>query len=281
MAQNAVCVWDFTIPMERITADELKEKIKEVAKSWCFQGEQGENTGYKHWQGRISLKVKSRKGPSLVEGTHWSITSGENKDNTFYMMKSETRIEGPYSDKDVERYIPRQYRNIKLYQWQEKIKESANFFEPRKINLIYDKAGNNGKSTIASICELLYDGIDCPPLNDFKELIALVCDICMDRNTRDPKIIFFDLPRALDKDRLNGMYSAIEQIKKGKLYDCRYKYKCWWIDAPQCWVFSNILPNKALLSADRWNIWEINKENQTLIPWVEQMTETEIIYKDN
>jgi len=264
MAKNAVCVWDFTIPIDKITADELKNKLKEHAKSWCFQGEQGATTGYKHWQGRISLKVKSRKGPDIIDGIHWSITSDENKDNMFYCLKDETRIEGPYKDTDRERYIPRQYRDIKLYDWQQQIKDSATVFEPRKINLIYDEKGNSGKSTIASICELLYDGIDMPPLNDFKELIALMCDICMDENQRNPRIVFFDLPRALDKERLFGMYSAIEQIKKGKLYDCRYKYKKWWIDAPQCWVFSNILPDRKMLSADRWNLWTINKGTQKL-----------------
>lgn len=266
MAQNAVCTWDFTIGANRFGLDEHKliELLKPLCKSWCFQLEKGEKKGYEHYQGRVSFKLKTRKGPAIFPGIHWSPTSTENMNNDFYVTKDETRIDGPWSDKDPEVYLPRQFRNIKLYAWQQRVLDSAKTFDDRKIDLIYDEIGNSGKSTIASICEILHGGIDMPPLNDFKELVALTCDICMERETRDPKIIFFDLPRALDKDRLNGLYSAIEQIKKGKLYDCRYKYKSWWIDSPRCWVFSNHLPDTNLLSSDRWNIWTINKKNNTL-----------------
>ncbi|WP_445772263.1 hypothetical protein, partial [Rheinheimera sp.] len=53
-----------------------------------------------------------------------------------------------------------------------------------------------------------------------------------------------------------------EQIKKGKLYDTRYKYQEYWIDSPQIWVFSNIEPDLSMLSLDRWRIWTINEQQQ-------------------
>lgn len=264
MARNAITVWDFTIPQDKGTVDEVKSKLNQYCKAWCFQLEKGAKTGYMHYQGRVSLKVKARKAPAIYDGMKWLPTSDANKDNFYYVDKEDTRVEGPWKDTDPVTYLPRQFRDINLYEWQKTIKDSANIFEPRKLDLIYDSEGGKGKSTIASICEILHGGIDMPPLNDFKEIIALACDICIERNTRDPKIMFFDLPRALDKDRLNGLYSAIEQIKKGKLYDCRYKYKSWWIDSPRCWVFSNHLPDTTMLSADRWNIWTINKKTNQL-----------------
>lgn len=268
MTTNACADWDFTLGCDAIAFEELKTKLGATCKKWHFQKEKGEKTGYLHYQGRVSLKIKNRKGPNITKGIRWSPTVKENMGILDYVTKEHTRIEGPWAHDDPEVYIPRQYRNIKLYKWQESIKGSANIPDDRKIDLIYDPEGNKGKSTIASICELLYNGIDMPPLNDFKELIALTCDICMERNTRDPKIVFFDLPRALDKDRLNGLYSAIEQIKKGKLYDCRYKYKSWWIDSPRCWVFSNHLPDQNLLSNDRWNIWTIDQQSGLLQRYV-------------
>lgn len=264
MTDNACCVWDFSFPEERATVDELKEKLKEFCKGWAFQLEKGDKTGYMHYQGRVSLKVKSRKGPSIYKGIRWSPTSGANKDNLFYVIKEDTRVAGPWTDKDKVIYLPRQYRDIKLYDFQSEILKSATIFDPRCIDLIYDVEGNSGKSTVAAIGEILHGGIDMPPLNDFKELVALACDICMANETHNPKIMFFDLPRALCKDTLNGLYSAIEQIKKGKLYDCRYKYKDWWIDSPRCWVFSNHCPDEQLLSNDRWRIWTINKVTHKL-----------------
>lgn len=257
MSKNAVCDWDFTLKAEGTTKDMVIEKLKEFAKKWTFQLEKGAS-GYIHYQGRISLKVKSRTGPNIFKGgIHWSPTSSANRNNDFYVSKNDTRIDGPWSDKDIELYIPKQFRDKVLYDWQQEVLDTANVFNDRIIDLIYDETGNKGKSTLASIAELLHGAIDVPPINDCKEVIQYVCNECMDNNIRDPKLIFIDLPRAMNKDNLNGMYSAIETIKKGKLVDTRYHTKKWWIDSPRIWVFSNHLPDKNLLSNDRWRIWTI------------------------
>ena len=39
----------------------------------------------------------------------------------------------------------------------------------------------------------------------------------MAKKERKPRIVFVDMPRAMDKKKLGGMYTAIEQIKKGKV----------------------------------------------------------------
>lgn len=264
MTTNAICVWDFTIPVKSITKDELITLLKKECKEWTFQIEEDAKTKYLHYQGRVSLKLKSRKGPTLCKGIRWSATSEANKTNCFYVLKDETRVDGPFSSKDKEIYIPKQYRDIKLYDWQNEVINSANIFNGRIIDLIYDPIGKMGKSTVASIGELLHNGLDCPPINDSKELIQYVCNHCMDNEIRDLKLLFVDLPRAMNKESLFGIYTAIEQIKKGKLVDTRHHGKAWWIDSPRIWVFSNHLPDPTLLSADRWNIWTINKENDKL-----------------
>lgn len=264
MAKNGCCGWDFTLKDTGQTIDEIKASLKQYCKKWTFQKEKGEKTGYLHYQGRVSLKLKTRKPPFWQKDCKWTPTSNENVDNNFYVSKEDTRIGLTYSDTDKEVYIPRQFRNIILYTWQKLVIDSSYIFNDRKIDLIYDPKGNSGKSTVAAICELLHNGIDMPPINDFKELIATLCCILSDENQRSPNIIFFDLPRALDKERLYGLYSAIEQVKKGKVFDQRYHYKKWWFDSPRIWVFSNHLPDMAILSADRWNIWTINNETKNL-----------------
>lgn len=261
--ESAVAVWDFTIPLDRISTDDLLKKVQRVSKKYCFQIEEG-GTGYKHYQGRISLKVRSRKGPVFGVGEHWSVTVSENRFDNFYVCKDETRIGGPWTDEDEEVYIPRQYRNLldKLHPYQKVIWDSADVFDTRIINMIYCQRGNVGKSTIASLCELFGKGIDLPPVNNSEKLIQTCCDICYGKKQRSPSPVFVDLPRAMDKERLNGIYTAIEQIKKGKLFDLRYKYKEYWIDSPQIWVFSNIEPEMGMLSRDRWRVWVINEMNE-------------------
>lgn len=280
MEASLCSVYDFRANKDSYTKDTLTKWLEANCKKWVFQLEKGDS-GYEHWQGRFSL-IKKRQihivkklfkeipVPNYLAPT----TNEEHRKEFFYVMKEDTRIEGPYKDglADVDNiYIPRQFRDKKLYEWQQTIIDSAKVFDDRIINLIYDPVGNQGKSTVASICELKYGGIDMPPLNDYKELIALACDICTDKQIRDPKIILFDMPRAVKKDQLYGLYSAIEQIKKGKLYDCRYHYKSWWIDSPQIWVFTNKYPETEMLSADRWKIWQISE--QKLVPYTEEEIE--------
>lgn len=271
MSKSACAVYDFRYNYESVTKDDLIKWLNEYSKAWTFQGETGD-TGYKHWQGRMSLVKKRMKHqlitlfiniepPNYLEPT----TNVEHQKVAFYAMKTDTRTEGPYTDpsyKSNETFIPAIYKDITLYPWQQQIIESKKKRNMRKVNLIYDPRGNNGKSTLASVAELYHGAIDLPPINDFKELMALLCNICMDQNLRDPGLIFMDMPRAMRKDQLFGIYSAIEQIKKCKLYDQRHHYKCWWIECPEVWVFSNILPDLNYLSIDRWQLWEITEDRQ-------------------
>lgn len=268
--EKLVCVYDFTIPNDKIDLEELKDKLNNYCKQWTFQLEKGES-GYEHYQGRISLKIRSRINKVIKDfdnkNFHFSITCTQNKGNDFYVVKQDTRIGGPWSDKDKEIYIPRQFRDIILKPWQQHCIDISKEFNTRDINIIYDPDGNNGKSTLACICELKYNGFMLPVCNDQEKLIQSMADYCIAKQVRDVNPVFIDLPRAFDKNKLYGIYSAIEQIKNGKLVDMRYNYKEWWIDSPCIFVFTNREPDQNLLSRDRWKIWTIQEDN--LIPYEE------------
>lgn len=271
MANKLLTVFDFTIPKsdEVKHEDTVKIFLKGFSKKWTFQEETGK-TGYKHYQGRISLKIRARLSTVInkfrVHGIHWGVTSGENKTNNFYVTKEETRVNGPWSDVDEENeiYIPRQFRDKlnNLRPFQQYIWRNKNEFDDRKINMIYCDKGNKGKTVIACLTELFSSGVSLPIVNDAEKLIQSAENICRARCLRNPSPFFIDLPRAMEKNRLNGIYTAIEVIKSGKLYDVRYKYRTWWIDSPVIWVFSNVHPNMRLLSTDRWKIWTINEQYQ-------------------
>lgn len=279
MSESVCAVWDFRANEDYFSYEQLCETLPKIAKKWAFQLEQGDE-GYNHWQGRISLIKKRTEHPlktlwkKLFKDklpNYLKPTSLANAKNDFYVLKEDTRIKGPWTNEDKEIkesqiYIPRQYRDKILYEWQQEIINSLDVFDERRINLIYDEIGNNGKSTVAAIGELKHKCIDMPPMNDFDKLMQVACNICMAKNEHQPKGMFFDLPRPLAKDKLYGLYTAIEQIKKGKLYDWRNHYKDWWIDSPVIWVFSNHLPDETLLSNDRWVIWEL--KNDKLIKYI-------------
>lgn len=276
---SSCAVWDFRANENLYQSETLLKFLRSNAKKYAFQLEQGD-TGYRHWQGRISLIKKRNKSqllklfeamlanaPNYLEPT----SKANHNEAFFYALKEDTRVGEIFADEGHKKilginevYIPRQFRNKVLYPYQQFILDSANVPEDRKINVIVDPVGNRGKSFITAIAELMHDAIDIPMSLDFKELIGAVCNICMDRGTRNPKLMFFDMPRAVDKRVLSGLYSALEQIKKGKLYDFRHHYKYWWIDSPQIWVFTNQEPPRDLLSADRWNIYCINEKNSLM-----------------
>lgn len=286
---NAISLWDFRVSENELTFNDIMGQLKDVAKHFIFQLEQGDS-GYRHFQGRMSLIKKRRHAEKhllLKLFTKWQpnylepTTNPEYIKTSFsYVMKIDTRLEGPWTDVDVpkEVYIPRQYRNIEvdqLYPFQQTIWNTIQndaCFNSRQINLIYCKGGNKGKSTIAHLSRLKANSLVIPAIiNDAKELVQVACDMCMDTQNRNPKAIFIDMPRAINKDRLYGIYSAIEVIKDGYLYDVRHHFKSWDIDSPHVWVFTNTMPQLEMLSQDRWNIFTID-ESKCLIPIEEDLS---------
>ena len=67
------------------------------------------------------------------------------------------------------------------------------------------------------------------------------------------------MPRTESVNNKKGMWSAIEQLKNGYLYDKRYNYRDMWIEPPTVAVFTNELPETGYLSKDRWRISTIEQ----------------------
>ncbi len=261
--KNQCCVYDFTANKESLNTEEIKTKLNYHCKKWAFQLEKGK-TGYVHWQGRLSTKIKVFL-PQLVElwnckDFHFSITSKANRNNLFYVIKDDTRIEGPWKDDDEVLYIPRQIREIKkLYPWQKQIIEISKIWDTRTINVVIDDKGNIGKSILKTYVRCHKLGRVIPFCNNYKDILRMVCDM--------PTSNFYiiDMPKALDKDKIGTLYSAIETIKDGYAYDDRYSFKEKCFDCPNIFIFTNELPDTNYLSQDRWKFWGVS--GATLEPY--------------
>lgn len=259
--KTAVYGWDFVIGTDRMTKEDVIKALKAVAKKWVFQQEVGEQTGWEHWQGRCSLKIKTRKPytqphikANFVKEMKWLVTSTENKDNYDYVSKERTAIAGPWCDEDKEQpSIPRQIREIKsLRPWQQMIIDTAKIWDTRTINIIYDTTGNHGKSILKTWIGVHKIGRSIPFSNDYKDIMRMVMD------TDKMPLYIIDIPRALRKDQLYQFFSGIETLKDGYAYDDRYKFKEEYFDCPNIWIFMNKLPELECLSSDRWKIWSFN-----------------------
>lgn len=259
-----IAVWEFRCNENMFELNTLKELLHKISKKWVFQLEQGSKTDYRHYQGRMSLWKVKRKSElmNLILGTDNPVfnyleptSKAEYKKEAFYCMKEDTRLEGPWKNTDESAYVPKQYRDIKLYDWQNQI---LNFkFETRKINIMHCPNGNVGKSTMCRIGMLKHKAIMLPSHNDGIKLIQSCHNILSGKDLRDPHFVFVDLPRAMNKENLGGLFSAIETIKDGYVYDERNHFKEWWFDSPNIWVFTNHIPDIEYLSKDRWIFWEL------------------------
>lgn len=259
--------WDFRLNESLYTLCELRDACSKLGKKWCFQLEEGDSTSYRHYQGRISLWKKKRGAelaklwmmigelPMFIRPT---VEKEHQTGDAFYMMKLDTRVDGPWTNKDHVQYIPKQYQVDSLRTWQQTVVDSGNSFNARRVDCIVEQNGNKGKSVCSGFAHLHGHGLRIPPINDPQALIQAVMNMCMAKDTHAPGIIFIDLPRSQNKEKLAGLYNAIEQIKDGYLYDFRYQFKEWWIDSPRIWVFTNSKPNTAWLSSDRWKFWHID-----------------------
>jgi hypothetical protein len=272
---GVLATWDFRYNADTFeTHEEVIETLKGVAKKYVFQLEQGDN-GYRHYQGRLSLIKKRRKAekhlllklfkdkpPNYLEPT----TNAEHLlGESFYVIKDDTRLEGPWRDTDPEPpIITKQLEGFmgkELYPYQKQLYHMTQEFDERKIDLLYDRNGNIGKSLFAEYCE--YKGVaeEIPPFRMMDDIFQWVC-------TRPIKPCYIiDMPRGMKKDKLADLYSGIEVVKNGVAYDKRYHAKKIRFNRPRIFVFTNMLPCFDLMSKDRWNVWEIN-EKMELEPYI-------------
>jgi len=280
---TSICaVWDFRYNETAVEAETLLRWMKANSKKFAFQKEKSDN-GYIHWQGRFSL-IKKRQKPGLMRlfgklgvPNFLEPTVRENhKAEFFYAMKEDTRIGITYMDDEQkqklaesESYIPKQLVIPKLFPFQQAILNTGDEFDSRRVDVLISTNGNEGRSTIASVADIRGLGISLPPLNNSKEMIQMLCNICKDTNNRNPRLVFLDMPRSQSKQQLEEFYSGVEIIKNGKLFDCRHHYKSFWIDSPRVWIFTNHHPDTSYLSMDRWRFWSIN-EKKELVPYSEQ-----------
>lgn len=259
--QSPCVTYDLTVWCSVVSYDDLVKLFKEHCRSWCFQKE-STKSGLLHWQCRVKAKEKCRSSYFInllpEKFGRVSPTSNENRDNAFYVMKEDSRVEGPWSDQDP--YIPRQVREMKeLWPWQKKIVQLSTVWDTRSVYVIVDEKGSIGKSMLCLYMGCYKMAVTVPYCNDYRDIMRMA----MDRPKRGCYLI--DLPKAINKERLYQLYSGIETLKNGYAYDDRYKFREEYFDCPSVFVFTNVAPNLGLLSSDRWKLKCVR--DRELVDW--------------
>jgi hypothetical protein len=173
----------------------------------------------------------------------------------FYCMKDETRVAGPWSDKDVPAFIPKHFRNIELRDWQKTLKDLLlkDLEDPwsRKIRFIVDPIGGHGKSVFARYMKYYHKAITLPStLVTAEDVMQCMC--AKMGKSHDARVVIVDFPRATAKSHWHVFARALETIKDGCAYDKRYSWTEVDFDTPAILCLCNAPPPSGVFSADRW-----------------------------
>lgn len=250
----------------------LWRALNKRCKKFKFQKEEGEKREQEHWQCRVTLYKKLTAFAMNTEiipeiGGLWSLTSNPNTDNDRYVTKWPTRIEGPWDEKtpcpdehpltqDLKTFM-----ELGLLPWHEEALKYATSYNERDILAVHNQCGNAVKTRFLKW--LCYKGIAnwVPPTMDTtNQLMQFV----FGQEVR--KCYVFNIVRSQKQDgrALAKIFTAIECIKDGYLYDTRHKTQEKWIETPQIIVVFNHIPDLDMLSADRWKIMEIHGDTYTM-----------------
>lgn len=257
----------------------MKDILDEFAKQFCFQKEAGSQTSHLHYQARVIMEDAQMKDTMLTifeaRGIARSdITFLPESNNSikqgglsFYVMKDDTRVEGPwydasYNPKKRKRYegkdlacmatpLPFQQTII------DAIKEQA---DDRSINWVVNVTGCAGKSKLMKYLRFNKFDMCRVPLGSATQIKTSVIA------KGEHSVYMVDLPRVRGGDeRQSEIFSSLEEIKNGWVESAMYgKTEELLMEPPHIWIFSNEWPNPSLASLDRWRVHKL--ESDTLVP---------------
>lgn len=287
--KQSLAVWDVTARSNG-NHEEIMSLLKALGKKWVFQEEKPPLTleeaikptvssseskdevkdTFKHWQIRISLVKKSTLNGILkaikdtaLEGSHWSPTTRGQRDGFDYVLKSATRIAGPWRDgeEDEKREEPDQIKGKSPRKWQveviEDLKRPITEDDRRKVNVLYDPCGGIGKSILRTMCQYHKWAAVPPYFTEMKDMMAYAL-----RNRNKAYVI--DVPRDSLMKKIKEFWVGIESLKDGRVYDTRYKYEEAIMDNPKIWILTNTMPDLNWMSRDRWVIWMVDTKDELL-----------------
>lgn len=280
-----VTTWDFTWHVIEPFPDmgALLKYFDERCAKFGFQLEKAPTSveGGLHYQGRVRQRDRFRKAQmearfELLEGAFWTPTANCNSKAFSYVMKIDSRVAGPWTDKDVPQ-APQQktddvliIEEVGMWPWQATVLDDCKRATDRKtrdrrgMNCVLDdrggpsgKGGKIGKGTFVAYLNYHKIATRMPPINDSQKMLGLAIDF--------PAAAYcVDMPRAMDKKALRELWAGLEALKDGQVYDTRYKGRMEQRERCHIWVFTNTPPDADMLTVDRWNIWRVNREDMTL-----------------
>lgn len=251
----------------------IKRVFKNWFKRWCFQIECGKATKKFHIQARLSVKVKDSTRNAVVEklkvlwaedeGASWYVkpTSENAMGSNLYVMKMDTRVEGPWSDRDGGGYVQKRFRDPTLLPWQERllklIKKHQEECNDRNIICVSEPNGRIGKSYFKGYCKSHFGAKIIPAtMADGGDMVrCLMAQV--EEGDEKVHVVMVDVPRATAPKHWFALARGLETLKQGFLYDERNSWKECTIEPPVVVCFMNDPPPHGCMSSDVFEFFNV------------------------
>lgn len=252
--------------------EQLEQSLKQAKVKYIFSRERGEE-GTDHLQGYLESEKKMRpsqiKLPFRWNLIHWEKAKGGRKANVEYCSKE--RDIGPWGNNAYPRDpLWNQWfftnglkpgRKLKLikptYLWEQKILEDI-VREPddRTIHWIWSAQGNMGKTQFCKYLVVKHDA--CVLHGKGGDIRHGLAEWIKDKG-KFPDVVVYPIPRCFNQEYLS--YEGLENIKDMFFYSGKYEGGQVCGPSPHLYVFANTLPDTSKMSADRWIIENVDKNN--------------------
>lgn len=275
ISANPCVHWEFRWNQDSAPpSEEIADFLKTYCSDWGFQLEQGDG-GLLHFQGHLRLVKKRRDPHKLFLGTFQkepnylaptcnnTLSLMENGIGQYYGMKADTRIEGPWIHdpclNNVDLYDVYDIGNrLTAFQkiWLDMLDEQTT----REIAFIYGQVGGVGKSTFGMWLYSTRPRTVVVPatMESAEDMLQWVYAFTRPGKDNQATIIL-DIPRSLTgENSWHKFLTALEDIKRGYVYDKRYNAKAKLIYPPRIIVFSNKEPPKGL-TGDRFVLMDVDE----------------------
>lgn len=250
--------WCFTLNnYTEMEMETLETIFKDLNIEYGFGKEIMGKNGTPYLHGWIDSPKKIRPMEKFKnKRIHWEKNNGNRKQNIAYCSK-----EGDYKTNIFSLAQRMHLLNLplpdQLYPWQQVILTLIDLNPERQIIWRWSKNGNTGKTTFAKFLTetrgaILIDGEKSDILYAAARYVSN-----FDRETLfSMKIIFIlDFSRTVENFI---SYDALEKLKNGLWFSPKYKSKMVLFPPPTVLIFTNFSPKYDLLSADRWNVENVD-----------------------
>lgn len=246
-------VWCFTL--NNYTAQEfedIKNNFPIDTETQIVLGQEIGKNGTPHIQGCIKLRnaISFQSMKKRIPRAH--IEKCKNWDASVLYCKKDNKFWTNIKPSKKEQYIIDTFTDIKWHEWQQNIIDIINTKPNRRtINWFWETEGNKGKSFL---CEFLFLTKKALIINGKTNDIFNAVKTYIEINKEEPTIIIADIPRD-NKEYIT--YGTLEKLKDGLFNSGKYEGGQIWLPPLHLICLANFEPQTNKISADRWNIKEI------------------------